>query len=384
MPARLRVRLPRLRHRWWIAAAVLVLVAGLGVTRLVGDEEQGTATVMASATLSSLRATVTGSGTLEARRQEELAFAGSGTVSAVLVEAGDEVTRGQVIARLDPTALQAEYDAAVARVAAAEATVADSASGDATRVAADRSALVAARADRASAAAALEGAVLRAPYGGTVTSVGFAAGEQVGSGAAPTDETSAAVTVVDTSRYRVSATVAAAQIDQVERGQQAEVTVTGASEAVQATVTRVGRVATISSSGAAQYGVELRVAKDVTGLYVGSSAAVAIVVGDEGEALTVPTAAIRTDADGGSYVLLADGDRRSVQTGSVRGAQTEIVDGLSEGERVRLASRQGGRGSDGRQQPGGFPAGDPPAGFPEMPGGMPEGGVPQSSPGDTR
>jgi len=56
-------------------------------------------------------------------RQVELAFNGSERISEVLVEEGDKVTRGQVLARLETDRLKAQEAAAEAEVAAQQAAV---------------------------------------------------------------------------------------------------------------------------------------------------------------------------------------------------------------------------------------------------------------------
>lgn len=64
---------------------------------------------------------VTLTGSVQARFQADLSFRVSGQVIARLVDIGDHVQVGEVLARLDPTEQQADYDAAIAAVEAAEA-----------------------------------------------------------------------------------------------------------------------------------------------------------------------------------------------------------------------------------------------------------------------
>ncbi len=56
-------------------------------------------------------------------READLAFNVAGRVESMLVEEGDEVTKGQLLAKLEPETFQAEADAAEAQIAAQRATL---------------------------------------------------------------------------------------------------------------------------------------------------------------------------------------------------------------------------------------------------------------------
>ncbi|CAM3366686.1 biotin/lipoyl-binding protein [Nocardioides dubius] len=382
-------RLAAVRRRWWIIIVVALLVAGFGVWRWMPDDEAQQQASTATASMSTMRTTVGGEGTLVARRQTDVAFSSSGEVTAVKVEAGDTVRKGQVLARIDTEALEAERSAAIARVESARAALVESvaAGSDSTRITADQASLSAARTALEAARDAVTDATLRAPFAGTVQSVGVEVGDQVGSGgsgastqqglgtsaAASTtsSSTSSVISVVSTGRYDVELTVSASDVEQLEVGQQSEITVTGASDTVFGTVKSVAKIASTDSSGAAAFPVVVQVTGAPEGLHIGASAQATVIVEELGDVLTVPTNAMRSDDDG-SYVMLvgADGtERRTVTTGTAYGMQTEITEGLSEGDTVELATQQrsggGGRGGQG-QMPEGFspPEGfEPPAGF---------------------
>lgn len=382
-------RLAAVRRRWWIIIVVALLVAGFGVWRWMPDDEAQQQASTATASMSTMRTTVGGEGTLVARRQTDVAFSSSGEVTAVTVEAGDTVRKGQVLARIDTEALEAERNAAIARVESARAALVESvaAGSDSTRITADQASLSAARTALEAAGDAVTDATLRAPFAGTVQSVGVEVGDQVGSGgsgastqqglgtsaAASTtsSSTSSVISVVSTGRYDVELTVSASDVEQLEVGQQSEITVTGASDTVFGTVKSVAKIASTDSSGAAAFPVVVQVTGTPEGLHIGASAQATVIVEELGDVLTVPTNAVRSDDDG-SYVMLvgADGtERRRVTTGTAYGMQTEITEGLSEGDTVELVTQQrsggGGRGGQG-QMPEGFspPEGfEPPAGF---------------------
>lgn len=64
-------------------------------------------------------------GTLRARQRSELGFESAGRIAAILVDVGDHVRAGQVLARLDEAAAQWRLDKAEADRAAAAATLAE-------------------------------------------------------------------------------------------------------------------------------------------------------------------------------------------------------------------------------------------------------------------
>jgi len=141
-------------------------------------------------------------GTLRARREAEIAFRIGGRITERLVEPGDRVAAGQVLARLDPADLLLALRAAEAELSAAEAERARSAA-DAERARAlragghiavavldQRETAARAAAERAEAAAAaldlarnrLSYATLRAPSAGIVTALLAESGQVVAEG----------------------------------------------------------------------------------------------------------------------------------------------------------------------------------------------------------
>src|SRR6185312_11050099 len=117
------------RGRWpWIAGgliAVLVLLGGAG-WMLLGHRAVAvqTATAVAPTANSEAGAVLQATGYVTARRQATVSAQITGTLTAVLIEEGDHVTKGQVLARLDDSAYRAGLQTARAQAAAAQALVA--------------------------------------------------------------------------------------------------------------------------------------------------------------------------------------------------------------------------------------------------------------------
>lgn len=397
----MRVGVPRTRRSKAVVGAVLVLAAAAGAGGWLlrpGAEAVAASTTQTVAT-STLKETVTASGTLRAALSEDLSFSVGGTVGAVMVSEGDQVKKGAALARVDSTLLVAartaarsSYDAALAQL---DEDLDDGASD--VQVAADRSTVVAARSSWVAARDAVDDAVLRAPMAGTVVALDVAVGDSVGSasgsgggtGAAGTSATttastsSGAVSIATTRRFAADAEVAAADIEGVEPGLQVELDVAGVEETVFGTVASVGAVAETSASGSAVFPVVVEVTGTRKDLYAGSSADLSIIVSQRTDVVTVPTQAVQTE-DGQAYVSVdVDGteERRDIEIGEASGAVTEVVSGLEVGESVVVPSFRGpgaGNGSqdgqDGQNGRRGVPGGTAPSG---RPGGTQVPGAPQ-------
>ncbi|HTW13573.1 MAG TPA: efflux RND transporter periplasmic adaptor subunit [Nocardioides sp.] len=386
-------RLLRGRSRRLLAISVVLLVAGggTGAWLLARDESVAVEPTTATVSAETVRETVAASGTIAPARSAELSFEVSGTVTRVLVAEGDTVRKGQALARVGTGTLVAERTAAVAALDAAYAQLEEDEDdgASATQLAADRASILSAEDSVAEAREAVRDATLRSTVRGTVVSLDLARGDVVGTssggGSAPgstggTDTSSSGdtgtITVVSTSSFVVDATVAAADAARLERGLQAEITPSGATEVVYGTVADVGLVAETNTSGAAVFPVVVEVTGTPEDLYAGTSADVSIIVTQTAGVLTVPSRALTTEDDTTYVTRIVDGEKvtTEVETGTAYGMSTEVVAGLAEGDVVEIpgfSGPAGGGGGGGGDRPGQFPGGG------EMPdfGQMPPGGL---------
>ena len=115
--------------RWpWIAGAIVVLLIVLGGAgwMLLGHRAVAvqTATAVAPTAGSEAGAVLQATGYVTARRQATVSAQITGTLTAVLIEEGDHVEQGQVLARLDDSGYKANLAAAKAQADAAHAQVA--------------------------------------------------------------------------------------------------------------------------------------------------------------------------------------------------------------------------------------------------------------------
>jgi RND family efflux transporter MFP subunit len=115
------------RPRWpWIVGSVvvvLVLAGGVAAFALRGHAATVETSTAVAAASSNDAAVLQATGYVVARRQATISAQIIGTLTEVSVDEGAHVKQGQVLARLDPTAYQAQLDSAKAQYAASQANV---------------------------------------------------------------------------------------------------------------------------------------------------------------------------------------------------------------------------------------------------------------------
>ena len=401
------MRIPRAlkyRKRWLIALVVaIVLGGGAGAWAATRPTKKASAstTTMVAASTATMRQTVTASGTLAPSVESDLTFAIAGTVTSVPASVGAKVAKGAVLATVGTGDLQAAVDSAQASLDAANAALTAASGSTAAQLASAQAQVTSAQSKVADANASLAAATLRSPIAGTVAAVNVTAGDQVsgngssgsnsgnsggngssgtGTGSSsPSSSSSAQIVVISTSSWIVDASVGSADLTQLKKGLQAEITPTDTTNRVFGTVTSIGIVASTSSAGSATFPVTIAITGSPTGLYAGGTANVTIIVKQLQDVLTVPTAAVHTV--NGKTVVYQRRNGSQVDTpvtvGAVFGASTQIVSGLKDGDQVVVTTfGPGGAGGGTRQRTGngggifngidtgGLPVGDVPSGRP--------------------
>lgn len=376
---------------------MVLVAAAVGTWVVVRPDASSAAvsTITATATVGTVRQTVSTTGTLAPAREADLDFGVTGTVATVAVGVGDKVAKGSVLATVKNPDLQSAVDLARAGVTAAQESV-GSATGSSTQLAAANAQLAAAKSSLAQAQAQLAAATMTAPFAGTVASVDIAPGDVMASGggsaggsggsaggsggsSASGSSGSAAVSsqlvLISTDAWVVNATVGAADLASVKKGLQVEITPDGTSQRVFGTVSSVGIVAQSGSTGAALFPVTIAVTGSPTGLYAGGTVSAQVVVKELEDVLSVPTAAISSQNGSTTVARLVDGKQvgTRVVVGPVFGASTQITSGLKEGDVVVLrqlrlpaggsTGNQGQRGQFGRGGFGGTGGGGARGGF---------------------
>lgn len=117
-------RMPRRRGRGWLW--IVLLLAALAAAGWAWTSNTPAAAVSYDTTAvetGDLTVTVTATGTVQPTTRVDISSEQSGTIATVDVDFNDEVSEGQVLARLDDTTLRARLTTAEAQLAAASARV---------------------------------------------------------------------------------------------------------------------------------------------------------------------------------------------------------------------------------------------------------------------
>jgi HlyD family secretion protein len=122
------------RLKWIGVLVLLVAMIGTGGYAVAQVRQPEPSYSTGAATRGDLERTLDLSGTVAATGRRDLGFGTSGKVSEVAVKAGQRVRKGQVLARLDATALEAEVTSAEATLARAKAQLASDEEAQASAV----------------------------------------------------------------------------------------------------------------------------------------------------------------------------------------------------------------------------------------------------------
>lgn len=308
-----------------VAAVVVVALGGWWLAARNGGDGQAWRT--AEVHRGNLTVTVTATGNLAPTNEVQVGVELSGTVADVLVDYNDTVRVGQVLARLDTTRLKAQmlqskaaYDAALAKVTQARATVAEassqlerlkhvrklsdnrvpSQSEYATAVATFQRAQADAASARAQAQQAeatlnvyqtdLSKAVIRSPINGIVLSRSVEPGQTV---AASLQAPVLFTLAEDLTKMELLVDVDEADVSQVAAGDEATFTVDAYPDReFPARITQV-RFGSQTVDGVVTYPTVLEVDNSSKLLRPGMTATAEIVVNKVADVLLVPNAALR-------------------------------------------------------------------------------------------
>lgn len=405
------------RYRGWIAAGVLVAVAGTAYVLVRGkaDDESTISYQTEAASVDTISVTVSGTGNLEVDGTTEVYPGASGKVKGIAVSEGSVVTTGAVLFTLDEASAEANTAQALvnlrqaqqsltqanAQLAKAKANLASlnarSAEPSATVSAADIAAaeaevsvakaqVAAASAQSASASgnydealAAEDDLTVTAPCSGQVYSLDIEVGDSVSAsgssgssstntgamgGTADTGSSSAAVVIAPEQPLAVHLTVNEVDLPSLELGQRADIEFDAFPG-----LTATGKVYRIADEGSASSGVVtfdvwISIDKADPRLRSGMSASATIVTEVAQNVLAISNSAVQSDGSGGYYVeLLTDGAETptqvAVETGLASDTQTEILSGISEGDVVvtQTIDSADGSSSGGATQERGFGGG---------------------------
>jgi RND family efflux transporter MFP subunit len=261
-------------------------------------------------------------------------------VTAVNVQVGDRVKKGDVLAVADGTGLQAQIDEAANTRSAADISLSQASTNlaNATTKTTDQAQIAYLNAQTADARAIAAESALRAqaaftslaaPADGIVTAVAIRVGE--------TAPGSTAISLAS-SALQVTTSVVESDIGKISIGQKATVTISAVNASLGGTVSAIAPSGSASGNGGVvSFAVQVLIDAPPDSVRPGMSADVSVVTASATNVLAIPSRALSGTA--GSYtvrVMAADGTvaARNVTVGLVTSSLAEIQSGLQAGEQV--------------------------------------------------
>ena len=280
------------------------------------------------------------SANLEALRQVDVVARGSGIVRRIFVEEGDAVRKNQVLAKLDDTELQLQFQQAKARAdnnqrlfqrakdMFGKNLISKEQYDDA------KYQYETARAQLEAAKLQLSYATIRAPISGVVTQRLIEVGNNVG-------VNQKVFTMVDYDTLYARIFVPEKDIPKVRVGQKAKVTV----EAYPGRVFwgRVKMINPIVDPESGTIKVTVALLKRGTPLLPGMFATVRIITETHPNALVIPKRALLLESESDRVFVVEDSvaRQRDIKLGFSDGDRVEVLDGLREGEWVVVVGQEG-------------------------------------------
>ncbi|MFO3726967.1 efflux RND transporter periplasmic adaptor subunit [Butyricimonas muris] len=336
-----------------------------------------------------IRNTVTATGTIEPITQVEVGTQVSGTIARILADYNSEVKKGQLIAELDKTVLESEYESQLAthysnqneydyqkknheRLAGLHAKNLVSDSDFETseyQYEKARRALEKSRSDLLKAKTNLNYCMIYSPIDGVVISRAVDEGQTV---AAMFNTPKLFVIANDLRKMRVIADVDEADIGQVKEGQKVIFTVDAfPDEHFEGSVTQV-RLEPIVTSNVVTYEVVIDAPNPDLKLKPGLTASITVLTHEKADVLMIPLRALRfqpeeetveivvqagTAGRKSVWIQTAEGLKsKNVLTGISDGIYTEVTEGLQTGEKVITGIHLSAKATESiKSKPGGNP-----------------------------
>jgi len=234
--------------------------------------------------------------------------------------------------KTDIAQAQAGVDQAQASLTQAQANLAKLiAPGTTTDVAIQQDSVTQAEQSLKQAQLAMEQATLKAPFTGVVTAVNIVPGSSASSSAA-------AVSLIDRRTLHVDLKLSENDVAKVQLGQPVALTIDALKDWKAAGTVSYIAPSAATSNGVVTYAVQVSFPDSDTRVKIGMTANLSITTAKQDGVLLVPNSALLPKGAGHSVQLTsADGKTTSeieVQTGLSDGANTEIMSGLKEGDKV--------------------------------------------------
>ena len=360
-----------MKKRRILIIVICVVVAGivLGVVFTRGARPEAMPTTF-NVTRGDIVKSIIVDGNLQMPNKAYLSFGMTGTVTEVLVEEGNNVTKDQLLARLDAPSLESAVEMADLQVEMAEEQVkaaraqyeiakenldngVPGVSEDVLELQVDiakaswesaKLGLESAKLGLESAELNLEKAEIVAPFDGMVADISITEGKEISTAALATP----AISLVDTSDIEMRGSIDEIDISVVELNQEANILLDALpDEEIKGIVAFISPIGT-SLIGVVSYDTTITLENPVAELRDGMSATAEVIIERRDDVLMIPNRAIRGTMENPKVLVLVDEqeEEREITLGLTDGINTEVLSGLDEGEKVVLRTSE--------ERPGGF------------------------------
>jgi RND family efflux transporter MFP subunit len=298
-------------------------------------EEKCTKVVTSSVRSEKINVVLSYSGTIEPSQTIPLSFQTTGTVEKVLVEAGDVVKKGQLLATIDKSSMQNMYDIALAKYQQAKdayerlKTVHDQGSLPEIKWVEMETDLVQAKSSLDLSKNNLGKCYLHAPEDGIIGR------RNIEPGMSAINLTSAPLEIVKIKSVFVKIAVPENEIGKIYKGLRADITVPALNNPLfEGQVTNISPVADAFSR---TYDVKITVPNAKLDLKPGMVCDVTLNLKSEKELLLIPYQSVTKDNNGKAYVYVVDTllkivKKQIIQPGNYRGNDLEVLEGLKSGQ----------------------------------------------------
>lgn len=370
--------------KWLVLGAVVLAAAVGGYSYYSSQQEaaqQAANVELVTVSRQSLKSTVSATGTIRPVDSVEVSSKITARIKSVLVKENDVVKAGQTVAILDGKDYEATKDQASYKVANTRSKY-NRAEYLYSIGAKSKEELEDAEYDYDTAESSLSKTesdlaetVITAPMDGVVVGEPKTAGTMAVQG---NSNPTVIMTIADLSRKQILAKVDETDIGSVRVGQKATFTVdTYTGRTFTATVSKISQTdvtnswntnssnssSSSSSASVIYYYVVLDVDDPDNLLLPAMTARVEIVTDEKENTLAVPISALKTDSTGSYVMVQAEGagkdgtyqEKRYVTTGIYSDEYVEILDGLSDGDRLAISYKSKSGSSSGKGGMGGPP-----------------------------
>ena len=349
------------------ALAAAVFIAGAACKKTAAKPDAAAAPAFGAAPVKVFKAAreritekLTYTGTLEALDKINITPETGGKIARILVEAGDRVAKGQLLAELETESIRLQVKQAQAGVAVAEAGYADALKNkermdrlikeqavseqqrEKIQLAFDAASaqLEQARAALNLAQHALDQSLMKAPFAGVIASKNAEVGDVINPmmGGAYGGGASGVLTLMNYATIKLAVAVSSEDIGRIRKGQEAVLKVGSLPDREFRGVVRV--VNLTADPQTKKFGVEVHVPNPDAALRPGTFGDLVFEVQSHENALVVPQTAVLES----SYVFVVEAGkavRKDVGLGIQNTTMIEILSGLADGEPVVVEGNYG-------------------------------------------